>query len=141
MFGNDLAVGGVKLGVGFLRHGSTASTGWTGVLRVPADGIATVMIGEFQFHEGGGFRGSVFGAEHSALPEGTAGFAVKGEGDGVKNGGFAGAGVAGNEVKAAGTQLFQVQHLESCVGTEGGNGQFQRSHASSLQMVSIKDWI
>ena len=133
---------GTAVGEGQLRVGGlTGEAGAPGlgpvVFGIPADGVDLVVIGERQFHEGRGLRGCVLASEHAGFPAVAAGFAEEGEGDGIEDGGLAGAGVAGDQVQAAAAQVLQRKLLEPRIGAECGKSQFQRSHASPSQMLRI----
>ena len=111
------------------------------VFRVAPDGVPLAAHLEFQFHEGGGAGVRILAAEHGTVPDAAAGTVVQGVGDGVKEGGLARAGVAGDEVQPAPAQLFQREGGAACIGPEGRKGQFQRSHcSSSFQSCSMSCW-
>ena len=111
------------------------------VFRVPAHGVAFAVHLKFQLHKGGGAGVGVLAAEHTAVPHVSAGMVVEGVGDGVKKGGLAGTGVSGNKVQAPLAQLFQRKGGGGGVGSKGGQGQPDGSHASSsFQMVSMSCW-
>ena len=136
--GDHGAVGQMELGIGLLLHHGAAPLGGTQVAGVPANGIGLPVAGKFQLHEGWRLRGGVLGAEEvRVVPCAAAGLAVEGIADGVKNSSLARAGVAGDQVQSAGAQGCKIQHALPRVGSEGGYGQLQRSHASSFQIDSI----
>ena len=132
-----LAAGADEPGVGGLPGHPLAAALGAHVLRVPPHGVLPAAVGEFQLHLRGGFRVGVLGAEHARLPAAAAGLAEQGKADGVKNGGLPRAGVTGDEIQTALPQLFKIQFHRSRVGAKGGDGQFQRSHASPSQIRSI----
>ena len=80
-------------------------------------------VGKGQFHKGGGVGIRIFGTQHRGISLGAAGFAVEGEGDGIEDGGLAGTGIAGDQVKTVFTQLGKFQSGAAGVGAEGGEGQ------------------
>ena len=67
----------------------------------------------------------------------SAGLSIQRKGDGVKDGGLACAGIAGNQVKSAFPKTFQVQFDPLGIRTEGGDNQFDGSHCFSSHIVSI----
>ena len=79
------------------------------ILRVAAYRVAHAVHLKFQFHKGGGLVVCVLAAQHGALPDAAAGMIVQRIGDGIKKGGLARAGVAGNEVQPAFAQFFKVK--------------------------------
>ena len=95
------------------------------------DQIGFVPVAEGQLHKGFLLRGGKVTAQHGAVAAGAAGFAVQGKGDGVKNGGFTSAGVAGYQEDAFLAQLGQVQLYPPGIGPERLDDKFFRSHASS----------
>ena len=109
----------------------------THIFGIPGDCVFLASISEHKRDFRGRSRVSIFGAEHTGFPVAAAGFAEEGEADGIKNGGLARTGVTGDEIQSAGAQGFKVQFHDPCVGTEGGQSQFQRSHLLSSQMDSI----
>ena len=138
--GHQAAIRQVKLRLRLLGGGAAAPLGRALILRVAADGVGLAAIGKDQLHLGGRLRLSVLGAEHGRVPVFSAGLPIEGVGNGVKNGGFARAGVAGDEVQALPAQFFQIHHHCSGVGAKGGYRQFQWSHGSPSQMRSIRLW-
>ena len=92
------AVGKGQGGVGFLGGKALAPGLGAGVLRVAADGVPLAPHLKFQFHKGRRGGVGVLAAEHGPLPHAAAGAVVERVGDGVKEGGLACAGVAGDEV-------------------------------------------
>ena len=140
--GDDLAV---RHGQGCLDRGLGLALGaGPPVARHPADGVALSPAAEFQLHEGLRLGLGILGAEELAVVLAAAdvsllaaGAAVEGEADGIEEHGLTGTRVAGDQVKAPVPQGLEVQHRLPGVGTEGGNGQFQWSHASSSQIDSM----
>ncbi len=122
--------------IGGLLRGAGAPGLGALVLRIAPDGIGFPGIGEGQFHIGGVLRPDIFGAQHGGLAAAAAGFAEQRKGNGIKNRGFAGTCVAGNQVKALLTKGGEIQHLHPGVGAESGQCQFQRSHMYSSPMDS-----
>ena len=136
---------GVRVGQGSIRlFGGHALAPRLGalILRVAAYRVAHAVHLEFQLHKGGGLVVCVLAAQHGTLPDAAAGMIVQRIGDGVKNGGLARAGVAGNEVQPAFAQLFKVKSGLGGIGAEGRKGQSQRSHtvSPSFQISSISSW-
>ena len=107
------------------------------IFRIAADTVFFPVVGEGQFHISGVFRFCIFGAEHAGFPVFSAGFSEEGEGDGIKNGGLARTGITGDQIQAVLSQFFKVQFLNSGIGAETGDCQFQRSHTLPSQMDSI----
>ena len=123
-------------GPGRLPGEASAPAGGPVVGGAPADGIAPPGAEELHLHKGRGLRGGVLAAEHRRLPADAAGLPVEGEGDGVKEGGLAGAGVPGDEVEPVLPELLHRQGHLPGVGAKGGEGQFQRAHCSSSSQIS-----
>ena len=109
----------------------------TSVLRAALHLITFSAVVKGQLHISWGVRGGVLGAQHGGIPAVAAGFPKQGIGDGVKNGGFACAGVAGDQIEAAGAQTGKIQLLCAGVRAKAGNGQFQRPHAFSSSISSM----
>ena len=142
-FGHRRAV--VRVGQGGIRlFGGHALAPGLGalILRVAAHRVAHAVHLKFQLHKGGGLVVCVLAAQHGALPDAAAGMIVQRIGDGVKNGGLARAGVAGNEVQPAFAQFFKVKGGLGGIGAKGRKGQSQRSHtvSPSFQISSISAW-
>ena len=133
--GHQAAVREGQLRVRLLDGGAAALFGQPFIFRVPADRIGLSAVGKDQLHLRGGLRPGVLGAEHGWVPVVAAGLPVEGVGDGVKDGGLAGAGVSGDEVESLLPQLLQVHDHPARIGAEGGYCQFQRSHASSSSQI------
>ena len=129
--------GQMQLRLGLLHRGAAAAAGGAQVFRAAAHRVAPAAAKKFQLHKGGGLRQRVLGAEHGGVPVVAAGLAVQGVGDGVKDGGLACAGVPRDEVQPPGAQLFHGKADRPGVGAKGGKRQFQRSHSSPSQMVSM----
>ena len=134
---DDAAIGANQLRPRLLRHHAAALFGRAQIVGVAADGVGAAAVGKHQLHLRGSLRRGVFAAQHPRLPVVAAGLAVEGEGDGVKDGGLSGAGIAGDEVQSPVPQPLQLQHRSAGVGAEGGHGQFQRSHASPSQILAM----
>ena len=101
------------------------------VLGGAADGVLFAPVQEGQFHKGLPVGLGVVAAHgvKAAHPAGK--LAEQGIADGVKQGGLARPGVAGDEEQPAGAQLVQFQRLLPGVGAEGRKAQMQRSHPSA----------
>ena len=144
-FGGHLAgfghhpAGQMQLRLGLLHRGAAAAAGGAQVFRAAAHRVAPAAAKKFQFHKGGGLRQRVLGAKHGGVPVVAAGLAVQGVGDGVKNGGLARAGVPRDEVQSPVAQPVHGKADRPGVGAKGGKRQFQRSHSSPSQMLSISD--
>ena len=85
---------------------------------------------KFQLHKGLGIRGGKITAQMLHRAVWAAHLAVQGKADGVKQGGFSGAGVAGDEKQPLPVQLGQVQFHTVRKGAEGAQGQFGGLHSS-----------
>ena len=119
-FGHRWAAVGVgEGGVGLLGGKALAAHFGAGVLRVAAHGIALAVHLKFQFYKGGRSRVGVLAAQHGPLAHAAAGMVVQSVCNGVKQGGLARAGVAGDEVQSAHAQFFQFQHGLACIGAKG----------------------
>ena len=118
-FGDQPPVGQGQLGVGLLKDGAAAPQGGPLVLGVPADGVGLAAVGEHQLDKGGGVGPGVLGPEHGGVPVVAAGLPVEGVGDGVKQGGFAGAGVPGDQIQALGAQPVQLHCHLAGIGAKG----------------------
>src|SRR5699024_4424370 len=102
------------------------------VLGLAADGVLPALVEKGQLHKSFlAVRLGVHAAERPLPPVLAAVLAVEGKGDGVKNGGFARAGVAGNQVEPAVPQQGKIQRFQTRIGSKGRKGQFQRSHPCS----------
>ena len=136
--GDGVALGQDQAGLRPLGGGAGAVKLGPLVFRHPPDGIALLPAEKFQLHKGGRLRGGVLGAEHTRAAVVAAGLAIEGEGDGIEQGGFSRAGVAGDEVESILPQAVQVQHGPAGIGAEGGNGEFCGSHdqTSSVRAIS-----
>ena len=136
--GDGASVGHQQPGLGALVGGAGAVELGPLVFRAAAQGVALPPAFKFQLHKSGGFRCGVFGAEHPRAPVVTAGLAVEGEGNGVKQGGFPRAGVAGDEVQPLPPQILHIQNGLARIGAEGGKGQLGWPHGqfSSIRVMS-----
>ena len=111
------------------------------IFRITLDIVNLLPIGKNEFHFCRGFRLRVFGTEHGRFPVVAAGFPVKGKGNSIKKRGFTRAGITRDQVQALGSKGIQIEFCPVRVGSEGGYGQFQRSHDSSSQVFSISSFI
>ena len=119
-FGHRRAAVGVgEGGVGLLGGKALAAHLGAGVLWVAAHSVADAVHLKFQLHKGGGLGVGVLAAQHGPLAHAAAGMVVQSVCNGVKQGGLARAGVAGDEVQSALAQLFQFQHRFARIGAEG----------------------
>ena len=109
----------------------------TGIFRIALHGVFFSAIVKGQFHIGWCIRGGILGAQHGGIPTVAAGLSKQGIGDSIENSGFACAGIACNQIEAAGAQLGKIQFLRTCVGAKAGNRQFQRSHVFPSSIASI----
>ena len=96
--------------------------------RISRDRIVFAIAGKNKFHVGLCLRKGVLGAEHGFFPVLTARDAVEGETDGVKDGRFARAGVACDQVKAFCPQPVKIDDLFARIGAESGHFQSHWSH-------------
>ena len=136
--GDDLrTVRQLQFGLGLFRGCSAAAQCWSQVGRIASDPVVFAVVKENHLHIGGGVRRGVAGAEGGNIPDISAGLAEQGEADGVENGGFARSGLAGDDKKPLFTKAGEVYFGFSGVGAEGGEGELQRSHASSSQIFRI----
>ena len=92
------------------------------VFRIPADSVGFSVVGKGKLHRRGILGPGILGTEHGGIPALAAGFAKKGEGNGIENRGFTGARIAGDQIQSSGAQAFKVQDLGLRVGTEAGHG-------------------
>ena len=99
--GNNAAVGTDKGCVGRFGRFAAASFGGTGIFGVAAYGVNGARVIKFKLNKGWRFGGGIFAPQTVGLAARAACLAVKGEGDGVENGGFARSRVARYKVKAA----------------------------------------
>ena len=97
---------------------------------VPLQGVGFAPVHKFQLHKGLGIWSSKITAQMLHRAVRAAHLAVQGEADGVKQGGFSGAGVSGDEKQPLPVQLGQVQFHKVRKGAEGAQGQFGGLHSS-----------
>ena len=119
-FGDQTAVGQGQLGLGLLQDQLIAPLGGALVLRVAPDGVLLPGVLKHQLHFRGCLRRGVFGAKHLRGAAVAAGLAEEGEGDGIKNRGFARSGVPGDEIETVVPQLLQSKDGLPGVGAKGG---------------------
>ena len=135
--GEDRPVRKRKLGIGFLRSHPLPACFRAEIFGITPHGVLPVKAGESKDHFGGGVFRGIFGAEHGRLPLASACFPVKRIGDGVKNCCLSGAGIAGDQIKSACSELIQIQYDPVSVRSESRDSQLIWSHTSSSQIVSI----
>ena len=144
-FGNCAAVGTNQLGIcAFLCFSAAAQRG-ARVFGIARYGIFLPVIEKFERNERLCARKRVFRAQHIAFPIAAAGRAVEGEGDRVKDRGFACAGIAGDQVKPRIAEAGKVDFRFPRIGTERGQRELQRSHtvssfSSSISSATIFLW-
>ena len=112
-----------------LRHsvlGSHALTPGLGppVFRAATHGVYRPVVCKSQLCKGGSLRRCVLGAQSGWFPAFAAGLAIQRKNNAVKNGSLAGAGIAGNQIHAAGTQLGKIQYLFPSIRAKGGQSKF-----------------
>ena len=117
-------------GVRFFLHGAAAPQLGALVGRVPLQDVGFAPVYKFQLHKGLGIWSSKITAQMLHRAVRAAHLAVQGEADGVKQGGFSGPGVAGDEKQPLPVQLGQVQFHKVRKGAEGAQGQFGGFHSS-----------
>ena len=129
--GHNAAIRQLQGGFGGLFHQTVAAPlGRALLLRASFYGVVPAGVVEGQLHPGGGLRLGIFGTQHIRGPAVAAGFAEKGIGDGIENGGFSGAGIPGDEVQPRRPQLIQLQLGSAGIRPKGGHRQSDRSHCS-----------
>ena len=121
--GEDTAVRAGQAGIGCLLCHALPPVLGAYILRVPGDGIRLPGISEVELHKGGRLGVGIFGAEHGRFPVVAACLPKQGEADGIKQGGFPRAGVPGDEVQTAVSQLLKIQLHLLGIGAKGGKGQ------------------
>ena len=110
-------------------HNAAAPLGGPLLFRPAAHHIGAAPVGEGQFHKGFVGGGGKIAAQHGGLAVFAGGLAVEGKGDGVKQGGLAGAGVAADEEQSAAAEPGKIQLGAPGVGAEGAERQVQGFHA------------
>ncbi len=131
------AVRQMQLRFGLLLGHFAAALGRTLVFRISLDGVDLSAAGKRHFDVGRRFRRSVLGTEHGGIAVRAARRIVQRVRDRVENCRFTGARVTSDEVQALLSELFQFNFGVSGIRAERRQRQFQRSHASSLQMLVI----
>ena len=106
------------------------------VFRTAIDSVLLLVVGEGEPDKGGGVRLGKVTAQGGSAPTLAAALAVEGKGDGIKEGGLAGAGIAGDEVESIG-KGGKVHRLLSGVGAEGGKSQSNGFHVCSSASFRI----
>ena len=135
--GDDAPIGQMQLPFRLLGGHPFAALGRALVFRIAAQSVLLASISKFQLHKGGSLRACILGAEHGSIPVLPTGLPVQCVGNGIKQGGFPGPCVSGDQVEPFFSQLFQLYHRFPCIGSKGRHGQFQWSHGSSSQISSI----
>ena len=87
-----------KRSVSAFKHHTLAPHLGPLILRIAPDSILFSAVQEFQFHISGRTGGGIFAAQHIGFPRRAAGLTVQSKSDGVKQGCFTGAGIAGDEI-------------------------------------------
>ena len=113
------AIGKGQLSIRLLLHQLAPPLGRTKVFGIPSDGVGLPPTLEGQLHKGGGRRVGIGAAEHGGLPIGPAGLPIQSKGHTVKNAGFPGTCVTGDQVQAPLAQPGEVDDGLFTIGTEG----------------------
>ena len=126
-------------GFGGLDGGALAAQLGPDILRAAPHQPGFAPVAEGQLHIGFCAGRRIVRAEGAAFPPLPApgGLAVQGEADGVEQGGFACAGVPGNQEKAAVPQGRKVHRGFPREGAEGGQHQLHRLHGVSSSSVRM----
>ena len=127
---NRRFTGAGQQGVRLFLYGAAAPQFGPFVGGVPLQSVGFAPVYKFQLHKGLGIRGGKITAQMLHRAVWAAHLAVQGKADGVKQGGFSGAGVAGDEKQPLPVQLGQVQFHKVRKGAEGAQGQFGGLHSS-----------
>ena len=114
------AIGVGQLGIRLFCDPLVPPFGWAEVLRVATNHIVCLLAAEGEFHIGRCVLGSIGAAEHGSFPVGSAGLAIEGKGNAVKQGGLPRSGLAGDEVKASVPQPGKVHRHRFSIRAEGG---------------------
>ena len=125
--GADPAVRVIEFRFGPLQGHAAAPAGRALILRITAHPVNLPAIGKGKFHLGGGIRRGILAAQHGGVPVAAAGLPVQGVGDGVEQGGFSRAGIAGDQVQSPAAQLFHIQFGAPGIGAKGADDKAQRS--------------
>ena len=114
------AIGVGQLGIRLFCDPLVPPFGRAEVLRVATNHIVCLLAAEGEFHIGRCVLGSIGAAEHGSFPVGSAGLAIEGKGNAVKQGGLPRSGLAGDEVKASVPQPGKVHRHRFSIRAEGG---------------------
>ena len=76
--------------------------------------------------------------KHGDTAEFTTGFSVQGKCNGIEDGRFSGAGIAGDQKQTITGESFEVNDSFIQIGTEGGHGQLFWSHGSTSHISPIR---
>ena len=127
-----------KLCIRLLKSHSASSSLGPQIFRIPAHPVYFSLIGKGQLHKSRRFRRSIFTAEHSRLPDLSAGFSVQCKCNRVKNCGLSGPCISCNQVKSALSKPLKIKLCPPCIRAKSTENQIFRSHTSlSLSISSI----
>ena len=88
------------------------------IFRVPFDRIALCPVLENKFHKSRRLFLCIFAAEHVRPAHLPAGFSIESKHNGVKNRGFPGPGIAGNQVNPGSSQAFKINFRPARIGAK-----------------------
>ena len=114
------AIGVGQLGIRLFCDPLVPPFGWAEVLRVAMNHIVCLLAAEGEFHIGRCVLGSIGAAEHGSFPVGSAGLAIEGKGNAVKQGGLPRSGFAGDKVQTSVPQPSKVHRHRFSIRAEGG---------------------
>ena len=109
-----------------------APFGRTPVLGIAPDSVVFAIAYKLQEDIGLSLRQGILGTQHGFFPVLTAGNAVEGKADGVKNRRFPCPGISGDQIKSLCAEFIKIYYFSARIGSESGHLQSNWSHAVIL---------
>ena len=131
-------IGIVQLGAGLLLRHASAALCRTAVLRVTFYPVALAAEGKLQLHKRRRIGIRILAAQHVGITHTATRLPVQGIGNGIKNYGFTGSCITGNQIQSLLTELGKIYHGLPRIRTKRTHNQLQRSHNTSPPISDSK---